>query len=825
MTQSITIPKQVPQNSALSYDFLRKEGMSLIQQMAGTSWTDHNIHDPGITMLEQVCYAVTDLAYRMDYDIQDLLGTDNGSSYSDLYSAATILSINPVTLIDLRKIVLDVEGVKNAWVEKVAHRNRIVGIDGNEEQSLVPRGLYRVFLEKDSLIEITGSKVVSEVRSRLMACRGVCEDFDSITMLDDQQIKLQGVVEIADTIEDVNQMVAQMLLRVGSHLSPRIPFYTLQQQIEKGKRTEDIFDGPRLKRGFLDNYDLAKSKRKLDVQTSDVMKELMDEAGVLAIDTLTIATGSTSKKWLLPLDETKTPMLDIDATLEELSFTSKGLTVGIDKSLVKSIYHQKRGEGLTRITSPKQLDLFQPETEAQSLANYHTLQNQFPNNYGIGEMGLPDSAPESRKAKAKQLTAYLLFFEQTLANYFSQVSNFKQLMSFDGDNMSTYFNQSLLDCVPGASEVVASEEGYQAYLSEMTTDTPKSLLRKNKFLNHLLARFAEKFTGYGMILKDVSSNTEQADKQLIKDKAIFLQHYPTVSAERGKGYDYSKEHWNTTNVSGLEKRIALKLGISDFSRRNIGDGNTAGFHMVEHVMLRPSRIDPSQLAGAYLSKTAILQFEAVENSNNTRCILNPNNTFNVGGEIRIESNSDFNGTYTVMKTGTNFIEINTPFKDTTKNGHVRRSADLRYFIRTARIESFSAGLSSSTRTFCSAKGHNLQLGNSIEVTQSSKYKGIYEVVTATDEGFEIEKTFSVNETNARWMPIEVPNDPYSLQLSFFLPNWIERYQNEDFKKFIALTVREETPAHMRVNIKWLNQIEMQKIDRTFKAFLEANNRS
>ncbi|MFK7787148.1 MAG: hypothetical protein AB8B56_18650, partial [Crocinitomicaceae bacterium] len=73
MTQSITIPKQVPQNSALSYDFLRKEGIKLMQQMAGTTWTDHNIHDPGITMLEQVCYAITDLAYRMDYDIEELL--------------------------------------------------------------------------------------------------------------------------------------------------------------------------------------------------------------------------------------------------------------------------------------------------------------------------------------------------------------------------------------------------------------------------------------------------------------------------------------------------------------------------------------------------------------------------------------------------------------------------------------------------------------------------------------------------------------------------------------------------------------------------------
>lgn len=824
MTQSITIPKQVPQNSALSYDFLRKEGIKLMQQMAGTTWTDHNIHDPGITMLEQVCYAITDLAYRMDYDIQDLLGTNDESSFKELYSAATILTVNPVTLIDFRKVVLDIEGVKNAWVEEIPHATRKVGQDGKEEQAFVPRGLYRVFLEKDSVVTgPSGSNVVSKVRKRLMDCRNICEDFDAITMLGVQQIGLKGIVEIADTIEDVNQMVAQMLLRVGSHFSPRIPFYTLQQQIEKGKRIDEIFDGPRLKRGFIDTEDLTKNKRKLELHTSDVIKELMDEPGVLAIETLDLATGSTSKNWVLPLDASKTPMLDIDATMELLAFTSKGLTVGIDKALVKQIYNEKRGEGLVRISSPKQLDLIQAETEAQNVEDYRTLQNQFPSNYGIGEIGLPDSASDARKGKAKQLTAYLLLFEQTLANYFSQAANFKQLMSFDGENKGTYFNQSLLACVPGATEVLGSEDKYQSYLSEMTADTPKSLLRKNKFLNHLLARFGEKFTGYGMILKDVSSDSIEADKQLIKDKAIFLQQYPTVSAERAKGYDYTKEQWNTTNVSGLEKRIALKLGISDCSRRNLGDGNTAGFHMVEHVRLRPSKTYQAEFIGTYLGKHRIVQYEALPDPTQTRCIVAPG--FKVGDKIQIERNPNFNGTYTVLETGTNFIIINTPFRiPSNRGGYATKIIDLLYYFRTSRIESFLQG-SNSTQTFCSVKGHNLEPETRVEITQAGDYSKSYTVIAVTDEGFEIEAPFNEtkNETRGRWMRLEAPNDPYSLQLTFFFPKWIERYQNEDFKKFIALTIREETPAHVRVNIKWLNQNEMKDFDQRFRAFLETSN--
>ena len=98
MIESITIPKELPQDSALSYDFLRAEGIKHIQQLAGHIWTDHNTHDPGITILEQLCYAITDLGYRVDNDIQDLLGSNTSSSYRDLYGPASILTVNPVAV-------------------------------------------------------------------------------------------------------------------------------------------------------------------------------------------------------------------------------------------------------------------------------------------------------------------------------------------------------------------------------------------------------------------------------------------------------------------------------------------------------------------------------------------------------------------------------------------------------------------------------------------------------------------------------------------------------------------------------------------------------
>ena len=46
------------ERESLQYDFLLAKGIELIQKFSGQHWTDYNYHDPGITLLEQFCYAI-----------------------------------------------------------------------------------------------------------------------------------------------------------------------------------------------------------------------------------------------------------------------------------------------------------------------------------------------------------------------------------------------------------------------------------------------------------------------------------------------------------------------------------------------------------------------------------------------------------------------------------------------------------------------------------------------------------------------------------------------------------------------------------------------
>ena len=60
-----------------SYDLdkLRENAISRIQKYSGNVWTDHNVHDAGIAILEQLCFAIADISYQFgqiaDFDALD----------------------------------------------------------------------------------------------------------------------------------------------------------------------------------------------------------------------------------------------------------------------------------------------------------------------------------------------------------------------------------------------------------------------------------------------------------------------------------------------------------------------------------------------------------------------------------------------------------------------------------------------------------------------------------------------------------------------------------------------------------------------------------
>ncbi|MGZ4117650.1 MAG: hypothetical protein ACXVPY_09220, partial [Bacteroidia bacterium] len=84
MADSITISRTPPDFQSMQYDLLRSEGLRHIQELAGKIWTDYNLSDPGISILEVLSYAITDLGYRTNYQIKDILAQDPDAPQVDI---------------------------------------------------------------------------------------------------------------------------------------------------------------------------------------------------------------------------------------------------------------------------------------------------------------------------------------------------------------------------------------------------------------------------------------------------------------------------------------------------------------------------------------------------------------------------------------------------------------------------------------------------------------------------------------------------------------------------------------------------------------------
>lgn len=560
----------------MDYAALRQEGIRQLERLAGGQWTDFNVHDPGITILEQLCYVLTDLGYRTAYEIPDLLADGGTDPYQSLHPPAEILTCRPVTPADLRRLVLDVQGVKNAWVEPLAqdtlplyyHPDQgALSLSGDPlpSEPIQLKGLYRVLIEATE--PPPGDLQLNVVR-RLHENRALSEDFAEITVLSPQKIQVDAIIEVG-LVDDIGRLWSAIVQRIADVISPAIPFATLDDLLREGRSIDEIFDGPRLDRGFLTDEVLERATRRVAINTSDLIHAVMDIPGVRAVRQLRVADdGKTWQDWSLKTNPDQVPKLDVAGSHITLLREGKVVPSGAPAVALSPPAAAGTSQPLAR-----------PAGRDRNVHRFWSVQHHLPALYGVGPDGLPGSAPPERKARAKQLKAYLMFFDQLMANYLEQLAHVKDLFSFDGAPAQTYFAQKLEQ--PGLGFEALRDPALDEYKTllkslgqdpESGTTSAMDLERRSRFLNHLLARFAESLEDPAAPKPDLAAR-----------KQAFLKQYPRLGGARGTAFNYLAPP-SVHSRSGLEDRIRLRLGLTA----------TEAFFVVEHILLRPTEGDENQ---------------------------------------------------------------------------------------------------------------------------------------------------------------------------------------------------------------------------------------
>jgi hypothetical protein len=1008
------IPELKP---AEDYYRLRREGIGFIANMASSLWTDYNTHDPGITILEALCYAITDLAYRANWDIKDLLTLeisptdkplDNPFPNQAFFTARKILTVNPVTLDDFRRLLIDLDGVRNAWLfcnpcncdfgyygEVKNGKFQLTyktPTQSNSTESKQPEkvklnGLYEVLLElesdaelgdlndhkieesytyfdaehkphavileirfpelelsdsdrkiffecddifllneennssfekfnltakistdkttykpltdsefrnhwrnifwvrftitltqdnkeiiiKDATLRIfsdiatknadstladikarlknktpTGfiqryrnkllkiNKAIDEAKSTLHKHRNLDEDFCRINVVNIEDIAVCADIEVAPEA-DIEFIQAKIWFEIENYFNPAIHFYSLQELLDSDIPVETIFNGPQLSCGFIKDEELQAAQLKTILRTSDIINLLADIEGVVAVNNLLFSKydiqgravkDTASTFWILYIKDRHQPRLS--RNLSRFLFLKNGLPFLPRMDEAYQTLIQLRGENERPRIKNDQIDLKISSGTFLNPENYYPLQYSFPLTYGIGTEGLSSGASPERKAQAKQLKAYLMVFEQLLANYLAQLAHTQDLFSLDYSIDRTYFSRKLTkEIIESYDELVKTELNYGAenntQLDSMTETVSEFHERRNRFLNHLMARFGEQFDEYELLLKNFLGQ-EVALERLIEDKISFLKAYPVISHDRNKAFNYKDNPTMPDNFSGLEKRVSLLLGYPNLSIFWTLNGNKiTNYQLVDEnqVSFVINDLSLSNLKSDGFSETVLQQLNIIKNQEfigQTQFLVEINKIIDKLEKIKyllFLQHSKKIRKEIIWKEGEISIDFN-PTKEVSINTALKNAYD------------------EITEQIIQANDYEvIEEGSQFYLIDKDKYPKAFKTKAEVNAFYDELIGWATNERaivvehlllrpkflGDALYPVYSDNscnlcaekDPYSFRLTFVMPGWTAPYNtNMEMRRFAERTIRQETPAHLIVKICWVDNIGLLK---------------
>lgn len=788
MQKPARISREKPVLAALNYAALRGEGIEHIKELCRAVWTDHNVHDPGITILELLCYAITDCGFRASFPLVDILAGRNGRPFSpagQFHRAEEILPTDPVSEHDYRRLLIDIDGVKNAWLRQASltyyldcPHSRLTVKKGDRTQKVAVLGVYDVLLELEAdVTSAAGRKeIMAQVRAALNRHRNLCEDFRAIDIVPRQDFIVCAEIDLAPDA-DPSLVEAAICHAVQQLFTPPVRFYSFEEMRAQQKSVAEIFQGPRLAHGFIDGRELDRSTLAETIRLSDVINVVMGTEGVRAVRDILVAPqkgGAVDKKWSVRVDAGHQPVLNRQASRIVYYKDFVPVQAEEEKVLARLGELQEPAGSTAGAAGPEP-----PAGTWRDIGEYYPVRNHFPLNYGIGRAGLPDSASARRKAQARQLKAFLLFFEQILANHHVQLAHLGDLFSWSDTVDRTYFTRPATDPEED-DDLFVNPAGLAAAIQKLAEDEELFHQRRNRFLNHLLARHAEQFDEYVSMM--TAAYGKEVGPEIINAKTKFLQQYPALSRQRGTAFDYTAKGdlWDTSQVTGFERRVAQLLGMRNFKRRNLAaitydvyeerDTDTVTEYrfrvLDEHnkILLSSSW---KQLDRAAVEEEMV---QAVEHAMDR-------------GNYQLKETIDNRFYFNVLDQGRNVIARRIEYFAT----EAERDAAIDYLI-----------------DFLHQKYSN--------------------------EGFFVVEHLLLRPRKAGdvFLPVCMERDcgnledadPYSCRMSIILPAWSRRFANFEFRQFVEKTLRLETPAHIQPRICWVDQVQMSVFEKAYRKWLE-----
>ncbi|NOU50285.1 hypothetical protein HG263_06985 [Pseudoalteromonas sp. JBTF-M23] len=584
-----------PLPKALQFTFLKNTGIDALKSLAGSTWSNYNDSDPGVTILEQIVFALTELGYVNTFDIVDVLTQPDGSIdyQQQFYAIDEILTTGPITTDDYRKLVVDcISDINNMYLQPVSLQGQLTG-------------LYQVWIYAPHLLTLqniapqTQQTLCTAVYQLLNKHRNLGEYFLMPQILRKNTVTLSGEVLLTQDA-DPEQVHLNIIQALSDYVSPQVKKAGYQQARAQGESAQQIFEGPRLQNGWMLGDNPLGTKRSV-IQKVELITLISQVSGVAAVESFNLNAHADVQSVHIAEDEIAQLETGEDFTLIQHQ-APLNMQPWQQTNLLSQIEMHCQNQSIAA-----QVDLTPktPTGRYRDIESYYSIQNTFPNVYGVGinsiemnsvEVNSPESDVSAHSiAQSRQLKGYLMLFDQVLANQFSQLANLSNLFTFGFDIVPTsqqqfyqqsatestpvppaipsqsfirsYFYQPLYD-VPDVQALLKGQQQYQFFypddpsdttqrnalvwqrfkddpfnqynhgLSEVIENQLEAQLRRDTMLSHLLARQGEPADLYDDII-DASQWYGSRLQTRIIIKSIWLQNLQQLSYRRAQALQFA----------------------------------------------------------------------------------------------------------------------------------------------------------------------------------------------------------------------------------------------------------------------------------------------
>jgi hypothetical protein len=437
-----------------------------------------------------------------------------------------------------------------------------------------------------------------------------------------------------------------------------------------------------------------------------------------------------------------------------------------------------------------------PRGTYRDLQRYRSVQEHFPPIYHLGRHGLPEHAPPGERAQVKQLKAYLLLFEQMIANAAARVQHLRELLTVDAEARNLWWQGLGDDSVPGIEALYRGQQSPEQVAATTFAPFDHYIASKNRALDHLLALHGETYAQNSLRQFYGHASPDEIDVLLLQNKVAYLHDIVPLNRDRAGAFNYARRAWNEAgNCASLQQKVCLLLGFPPARIRPLTEALRRQKRRLTESRTpqgseRGPRGTPEPVTAEHIrrsvhagSRTRVLPNAQIERHLSRvhwmRGAELPGAFFRVGahadryhllpleGRVRLLLGPDEDDHW--WNVGDGFA---------TEDEALSAADSVRYFLR--RLNELSEGLH------------------------------IVEHVLL--------RPFGTGTGHER---LSLPPGFYSFRLTVVMPAWTVRTQQQGFRAFAEEAIGINCPAHIVPRVMWLDYAGMAEFEYLYEGWLEA----